>query len=195
MAAPGWGTVPRRIDNSNRATNASFITRNQIRLEKCNESKRQGKVGRPSKPGHLRGFLTVLFRLDVLRAVIADTTNAAKTSKPVETDIQLLALLRKRAAASMEAAAQFRASNRHDLEEKEMAQVKIVDEYASKVHTLGQDQVEAIIKQATAKLHASGQLNEGSVMKALFGPSGALTGQPVERGSIARRVKELIQAP
>lgn len=133
-------------------------------------------------------------RLDVLRAVIAETTNAAKTSKPVETDIQLLALLRKRAAAGMEAAAQFRASNRHDLEEKEMAQVKIVDEYASQVQTLGQDQVEEIIKQVTAKLHASGQLNEGSVMKALFGPSGALTGQAVERGTIARRVKELIQA-
>ena len=39
-------------------------------------------------------------RLNVLRALLADVTNSAKTSNPIKTDMQLLSLLRKRAAAA-----------------------------------------------------------------------------------------------
>ena len=130
----------------------------------------------------------------MLRSLIAETNNAAKTAKPIETDIQLLALLRRRINAGKESAAQFKAANRDDLVQKELGQVQIVDEYVSEVQVLGEERVDSIIKTTMEKLQsASGQLNEGSIMKALFAPSGELEGQPVERGSVARRVKEIMK--
>ncbi|KAJ6122655.1 hypothetical protein N7512_005120 [Penicillium capsulatum] len=95
-------------------------------------------------------------RLNVLRALISETNNAAKTASPIQTDIQLLNLIRKRTTAANEAAEQFAAAGRSDLKEKEDAQVSILEEYASRVETLSDNEVKAIVSQHMQKLQASG---------------------------------------
>ncbi|OAA59561.1 hypothetical protein SPI_05759 [Niveomyces insectorum RCEF 264] len=69
-------------------------------------------------------------RLTVLRTILAATLNASKTAQPIRTDAQLVALLRKTARASQEAAAEFRGADRADLAEKEEAQIRVLEEYA-----------------------------------------------------------------
>src|SRR3954471_6261859 len=46
-------------------------------------------------------------RLSVLRSLLADITNASKTSSPITNDVALLALLRKRISASQTATDEF----------------------------------------------------------------------------------------
>lgn len=135
------------------------------------------------------------FRLNVLRALIAETNNAAKTASPIQTDIQLMSLIRKRAAAATEAAKQFAEQNRADLKEKEEAQVAILEEYASQIKTLSVEEVEAIVTETINTLKASGaKLAEGHVLKALFSKGGALDGKPANRSDVAQLVKKALSA-
>ncbi|KAJ5217086.1 hypothetical protein N7468_010094 [Penicillium chermesinum] len=132
-------------------------------------------------------------RLNVLRALISETNNAAKTASPIQTDIQLLSLIRKRAAAAQDAADQFAAAERPDLKQKEDEQIAILEEYASQVKTLSAEEVEAIIKQQVAAIKEAGtKLDAGQVLKALFAPGGALDGKPADRKEVAGLVKKAI---
>ena len=132
-------------------------------------------------------------RLDVLRALIAEATNATKASKPIQTDIQLLALLRKRIAAATDAAEQFQSAGRQDLVEKEMGQIRIISEYASVVKTVGDGEVADIVRQVLEKRRSEGQqVSQGALLKDLF--AGPLADQPVERGAVAAQVKKLLDA-
>lgn len=132
-------------------------------------------------------------RLNVLRAVLAETTNAAKTSNPLRTDVQMLALLRKKAASSRAAAQEFGSANREDLQSKEMAQVAVLEEYASGVETVGEEEVTEAIQSVLGKMRTEGKsVNIGSVLKELLGPEGALQGKPVEGKEVARLAKGLI---
>ncbi len=70
-------------------------------------------------------------RLTVLRSILASTLNASKTAKPIQTDAQLVALLRKTASSSQEALDEFRSAGRDDLADKESAQIKVLEEYVS----------------------------------------------------------------
>ncbi|KAJ5693444.1 hypothetical protein N7462_002867 [Penicillium macrosclerotiorum] len=134
-------------------------------------------------------------RLNVLRALISETNNAAKTSSPIQTDIQLLSLIRKRAAASQDAAAQFLEANRPDLKEKEDAQVTILEEYASQIKTMSVEEVEAVIATEIAAIKESGKkLEVGQVLKALFAAGGALDGKPADRKEVASLVKKAVSA-
>jgi len=132
-------------------------------------------------------------RLNVLRALLSETANLAKTSSPVKTDIQLLSLLRKRAAASKSAALEFQAANREDLKEKEDAQVAVLEEYAGGVQTMGEDEIKAVVTDVLGKLKAEGAKTDmGAVLKRLVGPGGELDGKPVERAEVARLVKQAL---
>lgn len=134
-------------------------------------------------------------RLNVLRALISETNNAAKTASPIQTDIQLLSLIRKRAAAAKEAAQQFAESDRADLKEKEDAQVAVLEEYAGQIKILSAEEVEAVIaKEITAIKEAGGKLEVGQVLKALFAPGGALDGKPADRKEVAGLVKKVVSA-
>ncbi|KAJ5216575.1 uncharacterized protein N7498_002982 [Penicillium cinerascens] len=134
-------------------------------------------------------------RLNVLRALISETNNAAKTASPIQTDIQLLSLIRKRASAAKEAAEQFAKEERADLKEKEDAQVTILEEYASQIKTLSVDEVEAVIaKEITAIKEAGKKLEIGQVLKSLFAPGGALDGKPADRKEVAGLVKKAVSA-
>ncbi|KAG2414681.1 hypothetical protein HFD88_003872 [Aspergillus terreus] len=134
-------------------------------------------------------------RLNVLRALISETNNSQKTSSPIQTDLQLLSLIRKRAAGAKEAALQFAEADRPDLKEKEDEQATILEEYAGQVETMSLDDVQQIVSQEISKMKESGEKVEiGSLLKALFAPGGALDGKPAERSEVAKIAKAAVSA-
>jgi uncharacterized protein YqeY len=107
--------------------------------------------------------------------------------------MQLVSLLRKRAAASRAAAQEFSAGSREDLEQKEMAQVAVLEEYAGSVSTLSDEEITAAIQDVLGKMRTDGQaVNVGSVIKQLLGPEGALAGKPVDNSQVAKLAKGMI---
>ncbi|KAJ5888989.1 hypothetical protein N7495_009030 [Penicillium taxi] len=134
-------------------------------------------------------------RLNVLRALISETNNAAKTASPIQTDIQLLSLIRKRAAAAKDAAQQFAEAERPDLKEKEDQQITILEEYAGQVETLSTEEVQAMITQELAPFKTAGTKPQiGQVLKLLFGKGGSLEGKPVDGKEVSAIVKDTISA-
>ncbi|KAM3420164.1 Altered inheritance of mitochondria protein 41 [Cercospora zeina] len=134
-------------------------------------------------------------RLNVLRGVIAEVTNSAKTSSPIKTDMQLLSVLKKKVAAAKAAQQEFKAAGRDDLVEKEQQQVDVLDEYADSVKTMGveeiQDAVKTVVEQAKAATENT-KINMGEVLKKVLGPGGSLEGKPVDRAEVARIVKQIL---
>ncbi|KAL2815830.1 hypothetical protein BDW59DRAFT_153655 [Aspergillus cavernicola] len=134
-------------------------------------------------------------RLNVLRALISETNNSLKTSSPIQTDLQLLALIRKRTAASKDSAQQFLDADRPDLKEKEDKAIAILEEYGSEVKTMPLDELKPIVSEEVAKLKEAGKKIEiGTVLKSLFAPGGALDGKPAERSEVARIAKEAVSS-
>ena len=133
--------------------------------------------------------------MNVLRALISETNNSVKTASPIQTDLQLLSLIRKRASAAQQAAQQFAEAGRPDLKENEDAQVTILEEYAGQVETMSQDDIKAIVVQEVSKLKEAGNKVEiGSLLKALFAPGGAMDGKPAERSEVAKIAKDAVAA-
>ena len=135
-------------------------------------------------------------RLNVLRGLLAEVTNAAKTNNPVKTDMQLLSMLKKRTATAKQASDEFKSAGREDLVEKEEDQVKVLEEYAGDVKTLSTDDIrDAVMKtvdEAKAQQSAPGKINMGDILKRLLAPGGILDGKPVDRAEVARIVKEVL---
>lgn len=133
-------------------------------------------------------------RLNVLRGLLSDITNAAKTNNPVKTDMQLLSVLRKRAASAKQASTEFKSAGRDDLVQKEEQQVNVLEEYAGDVQTMSEDDMrEVVIKEVDeVKAQQSGKINMGDVLKSLLAPGGSLDGRPVEKSQVARIVKEVL---
>lgn len=135
-------------------------------------------------------------RLSVLRTILSATNNAAKTSSPIKTDVQLVQLLRKTARGNQEAAEEARAAGREDLIAKEEAQVKIIDEYIadSGVQTLGKDEMRAIVEKVIIEIKNEGvdeKRISGELFKRLMVKDGPLDGKEVDRAEIAQIAKEL----
>lgn len=135
-------------------------------------------------------------RLSVLRTILSATNNAAKTSSPIKTDVQLVQLLRKTAHGNQEAAEEARAAGREDLIAKEEAQVKIIDEYIadSGVQTLGKDEMRAIVEKVIIEIKNEGMDEKrisGELFKRLMVKDGPLEGKEVDRAEIAQIAKEL----
>ncbi|KAI9662819.1 MAG: hypothetical protein M1821_007865 [Bathelium mastoideum] len=129
-------------------------------------------------------------RLNVLRALIAEVTNAAKTSSPIKSDMQLVSLLRKRAAASKIAGEEFQSAGRADLREKEEAQTAVMEEYLGGIQTVGEDEISKVVGERVQRLKADGiKLDMGTILKSLLGPGGDFDGKPVERADVAKEVK------
>ncbi|KAL5001001.1 hypothetical protein BDV10DRAFT_182877 [Aspergillus recurvatus] len=134
-------------------------------------------------------------RLNVIRALISETNNSQKTSSPIQSDLQLLALIRKRAAASRDSIQQFVDANRPDLKEKEEKAQAILEEYGNQVQTMGADEIKQIVSEQVTKMKAAGTKVEiGLVLKSLFAPGGALDSKPAERSEVAKIVKEAVSA-
>ncbi|KAA6414857.1 MAG: hypothetical protein FRX48_01607 [Lasallia pustulata] len=132
-------------------------------------------------------------RLNVLRSLLAEITNASKTSSPITTDLQLLSLLRKRAAMSRTAAQDFGAAKRTDLKDKEEAQVAVLEEYAGEVDTIGEEEITRVVGEVIGRMVSDEKkLDLGSVLKNLLGPGGAFNGKPVEKAEVAKIVASLM---
>jgi uncharacterized protein YqeY len=132
-------------------------------------------------------------KLAVLRTILSQTLNASKTSSPIVTDMQMLALVRKNAAASRAAAAEFVAAGRPDLAEKEKSQIKVMEEYSCGVETVGEEEVRKIVEETvkTMKEKDGAKLQQGEVLRRLFGKD-VLGDRNVERGEVAKIVKEVL---
>lgn len=135
-------------------------------------------------------------RLNVLRAILADVTNSAKTSNPIKTDMQLLSLLRKRASAAKVASTEFKAAGREDLVNQEEEQASIMNEYASSVATMSEsdirNSVTAVVEEAKAKAMEA-KVNMGDIIKKVLGPGGILEGKNVDKSHVVKIVKEMSQ--
>jgi uncharacterized protein YqeY len=134
-------------------------------------------------------------RLSVLRALLTQTLNASKTSNPINTDMQMLALLRKSANASRAASEEFKGAGRQDLADKEDLQLKIMEEYAGEVEVMGEEEIKSAVKQVLDSMGSDGaKMQMGDVMKKIFSPE-VLGGKPVEKGDVAKIVKRLLAEP
>jgi len=130
-------------------------------------------------------------RLSVLRTLLADITNSTKTSSPIQDDLALLSLLKKRIASSKAAIEEFYQADRKDLVTKEQEQVEILEGYASGVKTLDVEEVRSAVKSVMDSIRSDGRtLAMGDVLKRTLGPGGALEGRPIQKGEVARIVKE-----
>ena len=109
--------------------------------------------------------------------------------------MQLLSLLKKRKAQSEAAATQAKEANRQDLEEKQMQEIKVIDEYAADVKVMSEDQVRLAlqhflddVKKDKIKL----DLNAGTAMRALFNPGGEFYGKPVDRALVMKHLNNML---
>lgn len=134
-------------------------------------------------------------RLSVLRSLLADITNASKTPTPINNDIALLSLLRKRIAAGRTAADEFAAANRADLVEKEQAQIRVMESYAGEVQTIGREEIEKAAEEVLGALNGSAgaKATIGDMMRRLTGPGGVFDGKPVEKKDVASIAKAVLE--
>ncbi|KAK4166016.1 Yqey-like protein-domain-containing protein [Cladorrhinum sp. PSN259] len=136
-------------------------------------------------------------RLAVLRTVLAATLNASKTDKPIETDAQLVQLLKKTAEKSKEAAEEARQVGRGDLAEKEDAQASILLDYAasSGLKQISMEELQQMIEAAKDKFVAEGHgLNKirGLLMKEFLQTgSGPLADVAFEKNVVAGIILKL----
>lgn len=132
-------------------------------------------------------------RLAVLRAIIADITNSTKTQSPITDDISLLSLLKKRISASRAAVEEFYQADRKDLVIKEEEQLRILEDYAGKIRTMGAEEIRDLVEKLVESLRSdSKQLVIGDVMKRAFGPEGIFEGKMVEKGEVVKAVKKVL---
>ncbi|KAF2223740.1 Yqey-like protein-domain-containing protein [Elsinoe ampelina] len=133
-------------------------------------------------------------RLNVVRGILNEVTNSSKTSSPIQTDMQLLSLLRKRAAASETARKEFKDAGRSDLIEKEDAQLHVLQEYAGGVETWNDEQIKEAVSTVIQDMKSSSEkkIVMGDVLKRLFAPGGDLDGKPVEKAKVSVAVKQLL---
>ncbi|CAK7226222.1 hypothetical protein SBRCBS47491_006157 [Sporothrix bragantina] len=133
-------------------------------------------------------------RLTVLRSVLAATLNASKTAQPIDTDAKLVALLRKTARTSQDAATEFKDAGRADLAEKEQEQIQILEAYAQEGagESLSLEDVKAAAETVLSELKAAGgSVRAGDVIKQLLAPGGPLDGKDFNKAEMAQIVKKL----
>ncbi|KAG8531680.1 uncharacterized protein KY384_003312 [Bacidia gigantensis] len=132
-------------------------------------------------------------RLDVLRGLIADATNAAKASNVAQTDSHMLQIIRKRIKNSEGAAQEAEHAHRNDLRDKELSQLSILQAYIEDSNVLSEDAVRASVLLVVETLRRDGQAaSKGGVIKKLLGPGGTLDGQLVDKKEVARMVESML---
>jgi len=104
----------------------------------------------------------------------------------------MLALLRKTANASRAASEEFKGAGRQDLADKEDLQLKIMEEYAGSVETMGEDEIRSTVKGVLDSMKAEGsKMATGDVLKRVFSPE-VLGSKPVEKADVAKIVKQAL---
>lgn len=131
-------------------------------------------------------------RLNVLRSLLAAHLSASKTSAPLNTDLQLLGLVRKKASTARQTAEEFATAGRADLEEKERAEAGILDQYAGQVKVMDSAEVEAAVRGCVSEMRETKRkVGMGEIIAKLSGQGGRCEGR-VERGVLAGMVKSVL---
>lgn len=132
-------------------------------------------------------------RLNVIRAIIADAnhfSHAALYHQPVESDSQMLALLKTRLKLSKNAAAEFRAAKRDDLSEIEESQIAILQEYIDLVPVASDEEIKMLVADIIEKkLSEETKLNIGTVTKELLQ---TLDGKQVEMAVVTKTIRDML---
>ncbi|KAJ4291852.1 hypothetical protein N0V90_009748 [Kalmusia sp. IMI 367209] len=125
-------------------------------------------------------------RLTVLRSLLAEITNASKTSKPIATDASLFSLLSKQIKASQAAVEEFEKAKRDDLVEKERSQLSVLEGLLNKIEKVDDGE----IREAVAEVVKEGKGNNvGAVIGKTMGKFG---GRPVDAEAVRRIVGEVL---
>jgi uncharacterized protein YqeY len=137
-------------------------------------------------------------RLDILRSILAEITNASKTAKPITSDAHLLALLTKQLSASDKSLEEFQNAKREDLVEKEERQRDVLKGYLEEIPTVKTGEVDALVTEVVREL-SGGQEGDaekkpafGLVMKGVLMK---IAGRPVDQGYVSKKVEEVCGKP
>jgi uncharacterized protein YqeY len=132
-------------------------------------------------------------RLEVLRALISEVNNAAKSPRPIETDSNFMQLIRKRSEAVKNAREDYVHQNRNDLKEKADAEINVLEEYAALMADATAEDIQQAVSQAIEKVKADGKkLTMGRVMKAISFDEKPLQGKFVEQAEVATAVQNAL---
>ncbi|KAF2637610.1 GatB/YqeY domain-containing protein [Massarina eburnea CBS 473.64] len=85
-------------------------------------------------------------RLSVLRALLAEITNASKTASPISSDGAFHQLLVRQIKASTSALDEFSTAKREDLVEKERIQLGVLEEYRGRFNFVREQEMEDIVR-------------------------------------------------
>jgi uncharacterized protein YqeY len=132
-------------------------------------------------------------RLNVLRALMAEITNASKTAKPVDSDSKLLVLLKKQIASSEKAVAEFESAKREDLVEKERGQIQLMQAYVDEIPVLSKQEVDSLVDEVVAELRGDAKEEGwkpafGALMK---GVMAKIAGRPVDQSYVTEKTKSV----
>jgi uncharacterized protein YqeY len=137
-------------------------------------------------------------RLNAIRSLLAEITNASKTTKPVETDANLYSLLSRQIKAANTALEDFEKAKRSDLIGKEQAQLAVLEELRGRIEVVGEQQVESVVRgvlnqleEANKKQDRSADVNFGAVFGRVMKSFGT-SGKPVDADVVQRKVNEVL---
>ncbi|MBI5407917.1 MAG: GatB/YqeY domain-containing protein [Nitrospirae bacterium] len=127
-------------------------------------------------------------KVSILRMIKAAVKNKEIEKGASLNDDEINAILRSFVKKAHEAIEQFSKAGRTELEEKEKAELAVVQGYLPK--QLGDDEIKAMIKDAVAETGAAGTKDMGKVMKAVMAKAkGQADGKLVNA-----LVKEMLEA-
>jgi hypothetical protein len=123
-------------------------------------------------------------RLSVLRMAKAALMNKkVELGKPLG-DVEALAVLRTLVKQRRDSVEQFRKGMRHDLADKEEAEIKIIEQYLPA--GASEEEIEAAVAAAIQETGASGAKDLGKVMKAAMSK---LAGKSVDGKHVNEKVR------
>jgi len=105
-------------------------------------------------------------RCSTLRLLRAAVTNKEIEAKRPLTDQEVLGIISKEAKQRRETIEEYSKGGRQDLVEQEQAELAILKEYMPR--QLGQDEIEALVREAIAELGVRGLSQIGAVMRHLM---------------------------
>lgn len=117
---------------------------------------------------------------DTLRMVLADLKNRKiELGRELE-DEEVLVAIGKAKKSRLDSAEQYKAAGRAELEEKELAEIAVIDGYLPQ--QLGEDETREIVAGIIAELGLTEKQQMGQVMKAVMAKhKGVIDGKLVQR--------------
>lgn len=132
-------------------------------------------------------------RLDVVKSLLAEITNASKTSAPADTDIAILQIINKTKSKAQDSIQEARKAGREDIVEKEKVGITFLEEYASKVNSMSPEQIRAVVEKVVASMGKDDKGNPPGMGQVLKNVMLELEGEPVLRADVAQTVKQYLK--